>query len=902
MRRESAQRIFRWLQSHDSGWIAAALFPLAGILPAVSGGTVRTADGIIHVHRIQAMTLFWQQGILWPRWVSYFHLGYGYPLFNFYPPLVYFFGAGLGLLGISAPDAFNLIMAGSWILGAVGAYALARRFLPAQAAVLGALLWAYAPSRIHEVWQQGSLSQMMGAAFIPWLFLALAHAARRPTRRNFAAIGVLYAAVILSHLPIAVMTTLFLAAAIILLPLRATFTDRRTYIKRALHLAGGAALGVGLCAIFVLPVAVELPIVQAPTQDPLPILMSSFLQPGEVFSSIYQPQDLTDIRIVIPATLGLTWGLLSLGGIGALLRHRRFGLALILAVGIGIAAFMALEVSLPIWKAVPFLANARFPGRIFRIGAVFIALAGGACLLWLPARWRNAALVVLTAGVLLAALPWTYPVQDFVQWPSGLSAQDEIAFELVEHDWGTTSYDEFDPIWGAAIPLDPPPEPEAYAAHPFRLIVRRADIIRQWPDLQVEELDDDTVRVTVTEEMPVRFRQYYFPGWTATLDGEAVEPYPEAEMGLLTVDAPAGEHIITLRYTGTPDQMAGTLISLLSAGLALALLWRGGEKQAVSQNKGKALSPRFGQGLIAGIVVFTLVNTFIIGPHTLLFRHRSPPDAPVYMETPVHAFFGDAIELLGYTLHRQSVQPGGTLDITLYWRIHAELTQRYGSVVQLVNLPVSEAWGVEPPLPSLTTQVDVYSTADRFLSEAHRLQISGNVPPYAGRIKVAVTDDEGNLLPTTGGADYLLLDPLIRVQGSGPTAARTLDYRFGEGLSLVCASVTHSADQIDIQLYWHVDSPPGQDVTAFVHGLDDTGQLIAQNDTPPLGGSYPASLWLPGQNLADHYALPADSRITAVAFGLYRSDDLERLPVTHDGQAAPDNQIMLPMEEAACLP
>ncbi|MBZ0288363.1 MAG: hypothetical protein K8I30_12170, partial [Anaerolineae bacterium] len=133
----------RWFATLDKGFLLAALLPLTGILPSFSAdGVIRTADGILHTHRIYAMSTLLAHGNLWPRWVPWFHLGYGYPIFNFYPPGVFYLGGLLGLSGLSIPLAFNLVAALAWILGSVGTYGLARRSLPGAGALLAAMIWS----------------------------------------------------------------------------------------------------------------------------------------------------------------------------------------------------------------------------------------------------------------------------------------------------------------------------------------------------------------------------------------------------------------------------------------------------------------------------------------------------------------------------------------------------------------------------------------------------------------------------------------------------------------------------------------------------------------------------------------------------------------------------------------
>ncbi|GIL14423.1 MAG: hypothetical protein BroJett038_31430 [Chloroflexota bacterium] len=889
----------------DPGYLVAAVLPLIGIIPTFGDGVIKSADAPLHVHRIFAMTTLLQTGNLWPRWVPWFHLGYGYPVFNFYPPGVFHLGGLLGLLGLPIPLAFTLVGALAWMLGSVGTYALARRFLPGYGALLAAMLWAYAPSRLYEIWHQGSLPQMMSAAFVPWVFWGLVTAARFPTRRSLLAVGLPLAGMVLTHQPVTLVAGLFIAPAALLLPLLYGWRARATLPRRLGTVFAGLVLGAGLAAIFLLPMAAELRYIQAAEDAPdvIPYLISNFLQPGELFSQPI-PMDLTDLRFELPTTFGLLNGVLGALGLLALIRRRRYTVAALLVLALAFNTLMLLEISLPLWERIPFLAQLRFPARLLRVGAVFIALAGGASLLLLPTRWRLAGLGAALALALVSALPLVYPNQRFVNWEN-LSALDEIRMETVEHNWGTTSYDEFNPIWGEKPGWDPAVEPEEYITDPLRIVVNRLDMIRQWPDLQVEQIDSSSVRVTVASARPVRFRQFYFPGWTATLNGQPVEVYPEAELGQITINVPEGEHIITLAYTGTTAQTLGALVTLASLGLCVLLVVTGRQPQSAETDRKTAaeegsLPPRPAAAILAGMVIFALVNTVYISPQTLWFRHRSPPDSPAYMQTPVHVSFGDTFELLGYTLEQTDAAPGDLLAVTLYWRALHEIEREYRPVVQLVNLSQTAAWAAsEPFFPGGGNTIGY--TPDRFASDVHVMRVFEDAPPYAGRISVQMLDAATNApLRLPDGSDRIVLEPLIRIQGRGEALPSSLGYRFDETLELACSGVTRDGDRLNIRLGWMVRQSPGQDVTTFIHGLDANGQQIVQNDAPPLGADYPSSLWLPGQNLLAIYSLPWDEAIRSVAVGLYTPD--RRLAVTQNGQPVPDNRVILPLNEDTCSP
>ncbi len=562
----------------DPGYLVALLLPLVGILPTLSAGVIDTADGPLHVQRIQAMRILLGQGNLWPRWVPWFHLGFGYPIFNFYPPGVFMLGGWLGQLGVSATAAFTVVAALAWVVGSVGTYHLARRFFPATAAVLAAMLWSYAPSRLFEVWDQGSLPQMMAAACLPWVIGGIVAAAYTPTRRRVVAIALPLAGIILSHQPITFISALYVAPLALVVPLWAARREGGALLQRYVAVFGGVALGGALAAAFLLPLFAELKFVQASSgaEDTVDYLISNFLQPGEIFA---QPgaMDLTDLRFELPTTLGLIGGLLAIPGLIALARRRQYGLLILLLLGLGFTLFMLLQASLPVWLGIPLFRQLRFPERFLRVGALLLALAGGASILLLPRRWQVGGLALALVVVMIAALPMVYPNQRFLPWGE-LTAEDEIAFEVEHYTWGTTSYDEFDPIWGEDIPLPlNVPEEEEYATTPLRIIVNRVDMARYADIMQVEQVDTATVRVTLDQPHAVRFHQYYYPGWVASLDGQPVEIVPDEQFGLITVSAPAGVHNISLAYVGTPIQRAGEALTLASIALCVGL-WLTGRR------------------------------------------------------------------------------------------------------------------------------------------------------------------------------------------------------------------------------------------------------------------------------------------------------------------------------------
>src|SRR3990167_11296775 len=54
-----------------------------------------------HIVRLFLLDQGLKQGYLYPRWVDNLGFGFGYPLYNFYPPLIYYVAELFHLIGFS---------------------------------------------------------------------------------------------------------------------------------------------------------------------------------------------------------------------------------------------------------------------------------------------------------------------------------------------------------------------------------------------------------------------------------------------------------------------------------------------------------------------------------------------------------------------------------------------------------------------------------------------------------------------------------------------------------------------------------------------------------------------------------------------------------------------------------
>ncbi len=113
-------------------------------------------------------------------------------------------------------------------------------------------------------------------------------------------------------------------------------------------------------------------------------------------------------------------------------------------------------------------------------------------------------------------------------------------------------------------------------------------------------------------------------------------------------------------------------------------------------------------------------------------------------------------------------------------------------------------------------------------------------------------------------------------------------FRLGDTIRLTGYTVTPSAvpsgEIVQLTLFWTCDGTIDERLKTFVHLLDERGNIIAQRDSEPAGGSRPTTSWQPGDSIVDPYGLfvlpgtpPGEY---AIRVGLYDAATGARLPVT----------------------
>lgn len=148
--------------------------------------------------------------------------------------------------------------------------------------------------------------------------------------------------------------------------------------------------------------------------------------------------------------------------------------------------------------------------------------------------------------------------------------------------------------------------------------------------------------------------------------------------------------------------------------------------------------------------------------------------------------------------------------------------------------------------------------------------------------------------------DFIGVRVNLYVLGAAPgdvTPAHRLEARLGQSIALIGYTLesdsAHPGDDIRLTLFWQAIAPVASRYTVFAHMVDSTGKLVAQTDSPPLGGTAPTDTWQVGAMIIDRYAVALKPDTPPGQYelrvGMYTWPDLIRLPVTLNGKPSGDH-------------
>ncbi len=536
------------------------------------GAPFQGDDAITHAGwYIHFSEQFWS-GDNYPRWLIGMNGGLGSPVFFYYPPVPYFLTSllkpffsndpfGWYQLGVSASVAT--------ISSGLFSYLWLKQLVNERSALIASILYMTGPYHLaSDLYIRFAFAEYWALVWLP-LILYFTHKILDGNRLAIIGFGISYAVLIMTHLP----TTLIFS----LIPVSYAFIFRSDHRARTLgKISISMVLGIGLSAIYLYPAIMMQKYVFLDRMG-----IGYFSYENWLFFSNFSLW--TEDKLII---LLLLFDLLAIAVCAFLISRtspdrgsRKMGLFwLITAIG---SVFMMTELSKPIWLIFYPLQRIQFPFRFSIILTLSVTvLAAFAVSNYLEARSSKHFVVKVICFLLIASWIPVYVWSVFRAFPSpnmGRKTADvnvQQGREAPEYRprWNR-SMNEVD--WEISKDID---NWDANLEREYTDLLQRVgvtadgvskiniiegtgkiDVVR-WKPREI------VLHAKADSEMKINVNQFYFPNWTARIEGQPnnfiIEPsQPD---GLMSLTIPKGSYDVQVALTKSTEELTGQLISIVS--------------------------------------------------------------------------------------------------------------------------------------------------------------------------------------------------------------------------------------------------------------------------------------------------------------------------------------------------
>lgn len=544
-------------------FLAALILSTALLWPLFSAPLFTSHDDV-QIIRLYEMNKCIQDLQIPCRWVPDLGGEYGYPLFNYYAPLPYYYGEIFYLLTGSLIISVKIMFITSFLGSFFFMYLLARKLWGEMGGSLSAVFYAYAPYHAVDFYVRGAMGEMWGLLFFPAVYWAVLRLWNKVNYKNSIILGVLFAFSILSH-------NLY---ALIFLPASLGFgavlfiSNRSWPFLQKFVL--GLILGLALASFYWAPALVEKNLSHVETTtygyfhytEHFEGLRKLFVERSWGYGSSVREvpggeKDMLSYQVGSIHLLGWVSALISFGCLFK--KDKKLGLIVGLSsLGAALSIFMINPKSQFIWDGLDFLKYLQFPWRFLGLVIFFVSFVSGSFMLCLG-RLKNKAIIFFLIGLgLLVFANFNYfRPEKFIY----VTDQELLTGANWDKQIKRSIFD-YLPIFAKAPPAE-------LATVRYQVISGKINISNF-----KERSKSITFDTESSDSAVVRISQYYFPEWKATIDGKAVKITYNNDLGLMTITVPAGQHKAEFRFYDTPIRLVSDIISFVTIlGVSLFLLF-----------------------------------------------------------------------------------------------------------------------------------------------------------------------------------------------------------------------------------------------------------------------------------------------------------------------------------------
>ncbi len=542
-----------------------------------------------------------QDGQIPCRWVPDMGYGFGFPLFNFYPPLPYLIGQVFRWVGFTFITSIKFTFSLSIILSGVTMYLFAKEFFRRWGGLLAAVFYIWAPYHAVDVYVRGAMNEAWALTWFPLILWSgyklatsdltsskLQEVGGRMATKWTIILALSFAALMMSHNLMLLIFTPVMAVWVLLHMILSKSWRQIPYFIIA------GAMSLGLSAFFTLPAVFENKLTQvASTLVGYYDYTAHFVTIRQLLFSRfwgYGPSVWMDADDRMSFQVGnLHWllsivvGLIAFGFLIGYIRRPKLFTKVVniqvllvtgLMVGVGwFAAFLTHSRSTPIWKLIPQLGYTQFPWRLLTLVILTFSFSVG----FIPyilenlSGYRSIAVKILSYPFRVGIVLLMILVVVGINWNFFLPEHGKMGPLTDQQKFSAAAWDLqqtagiYDYLPATAKTAPKAPMKELIEVMQGEVNVKSANQGTDWAEAEIEVYSDKAT---------IRLGIFQFPNWKTYINGTELSNYiPDTEeWGRMYVDVPKGVHTIDAVFENTAIRTVSNYISIFTWVVLIAFI------------------------------------------------------------------------------------------------------------------------------------------------------------------------------------------------------------------------------------------------------------------------------------------------------------------------------------------
>lgn len=538
------------------GLIIVLALSIFSVLPFLNSGFFPMHDDT-QVARVFEMGKALKEGTFPVRWVPDLGYGYGYPIFNFYAPLSYYFGGIFNLIGFNALLATKIMMVIGIIASGVFMYLFTRVFWGELGGAVSGLFYLFLPYHAVQVYVRGDVAEFWAYAFIPLIFYSYWEIYKNRKIYDIIIGSLSFAALILSHNLTAMMVTPFLLIFIIILSI---FSFRGKTKLTIYYLFSAFFLGIGISAFYWLPALFEMRYTNILSQvggganfrDHFICLQELWDSPWGFGGSAPGCVDGMSFKI---GKLHVIFSVVSIIlSIWLFKKEKTKFYAIVFGfVALSICIFLTLFYSRPVWELIKPMEFFQYPWRFLILISFFSSFIAGSVIFSVSYLFKKQNGIINSGFAFIVIICLVFlSVKYFAAQKIINKASSDYTNEK-ELTWNTSKIsDEY--------------LPQNFAKPESAEDVASTKFITRTGTLGLVDLAETTQKISAfvetSENTNLLINIAYFPSWKVYLDGKEVN-YNKTDRGI-EIFLPKGFYQLDLKFEKTRIQLIAEIISIAS--------------------------------------------------------------------------------------------------------------------------------------------------------------------------------------------------------------------------------------------------------------------------------------------------------------------------------------------------